>query len=251
MFITAISFLITALIYAAVGFGGGSTYTALLLIFSTPYLLVPILSLFCNIIVVTGGTWRFHRNKLIPWKKAWPLFATSVPMAWLGGTVLIDESTLIILLAVTLIIAGMTMLIKLTSANESISLQPISILWLPVVGAMLGFTAGMVGIGGGIFLAPILHFLRWGTSKVIAGVCSSFILINSLAGLAGQSVKFGDVIKHSEVLEYWPLFLAVLIGGQVGGFIGIKKLSAQHVKLLTAILVLFIGVRLLTNNWIR
>lgn len=120
---------------------------------------------------------------------------------------------------------------------------------MPIIGAALGLIAGMIGIGGGIFLAPTLHFLKWNTSKVIAGVCSAFILINSIAGLIGQSSKFGEVIQHDVALSYWPLFLAVLIGGQLGSFMGANKLTAKHIKVLTALLVFFVGARLLLNGW--
>ncbi len=250
MSITALLFLFTAFIYASVGFGGGSSYTALLVFFETPYLLIPILSLLCNIIVVAGGTWRFNSDQLIPWRKIWPLFATSVPMAWIGGTLPINESTFELLLAITLSAAALVMLLEPKSAQNTNSSSGGFKWTIPLVGAILGLIAGMVGIGGGIFLAPVLHFLKWETSKVIAGVCSSFILINSIAGLTGQFSKFGSVIEPTTLSNYWPLFAAVLIGGQLGSIMGTRKLNAEKIKMITALLVLFVAARLLVNNWI-
>ena len=249
MLATTLLFFITAFFYASVGFGGGSTYTALLVIFNTPYLLIPILALLCNIIVVTGGTWRFHRERLIPWQETWPLFVTSVPMAWFGGSLPINQSTFLIVLAMTLLASGFVMLLRTKTTGHHSSTQR-SVWYITGLGAGLGFLAGMVGIGGGIFLAPALHFLNWNTSKVIAGVCSSFILVNSIAGLVGHYSKFDEAAQSTSVLSHWPLFLAVLVGGQLGSIMGIKKFKAEHIKMLTALLVLFVGARLLVNTWL-
>jgi len=244
MTITAVLFFCTAVLYAAVGFGGGSTYTALLVLNETDYTILPVISLVCNIIVVTGGTWHFHRQNLIPWKKAWPVFITSVPMAWFGGRILIEESTFVLLLGAALLFAGFAMLFKHKSSADVVPQQN-SNLPLSAIGAILGLVSGMVGIGGGIFLAPALYLLKWESSKAIAGVCSSFILINSVAGLAGQLSKSGSSSNIPLIADYWPLFVAVLVGGQIGSLMGSSKLNPEKVKLLTAMLVLFVGSRLL------
>lgn len=113
-----------------------------------------------------------------------------------------------------------------------------------MLGGGLGFLAGVVGIGGGIFLAPALHMLRWANAKVIAGTCAVFILVNSLAGLAGQAGKADGFDRLAAVERHWLLFPAVLIGGLAGATLGSTKLKVAHVRIVTAILVLYVGVRL-------
>ncbi len=113
-----------------------------------------------------------------------------------------------------------------------------------VAGAVLGLLAGLVGIGGGIFLAPLMLNLRWGQPRQVAAVCSVFILLNSTAGLAGQFLKQGT---FTSVLDYWPLFIAVLVGGQIGRRLGSDKISPAWIRTLTALLVIFVGGRVLVR----
>lgn len=248
MFKLAGLFLITAILYAAVGFGGGSTYNALLVLSGTDFHILPAIALICNIIVVFGGTIRFHRLRLIPWGKVWPLFALSVPLAWIGGRISGPEHVFVLLLGLSLFAAGSLMLIqtrKFTDPDAEKSLG----LAIPMTGAALGLLSGMVGIGGGIFLAPVLNLMRWGRAKVIAGVCSAFILVNSLAGLSGQMMKLGnDVSSLSQLGNYWPLFIAVLIGGQIGSRASSSWLNPKVIRLLTALLILFVSIRLLLRS---
>ena len=240
-------FFVTALLYAAVGFGGGSTYSALLVLANTDYLILPSIALVCNIIVVSGGTVRFHIKNLIPWRKVWPLFALSVPMSWLGGRIIIAETVFLVLLGAALLIAGLSMLIQQKHAEPEIVAGGGSH-FIPLMGAALGLLSGLVGIGGGIFLAPILHMLRWEKAKVVAGVCSAFILVNSVAGLTGQMMKLEQITYLSKLADYWPLFGAVFIGGQMGSISASSWLNPRWVKLLTAVLILFVAVRLLTRS---
>lgn len=248
MFKLAGLFLITAVLYAAVGFGGGSTYNALLVLSGTNFHILPAIALVCNIIVVTGGTIRFHRKELIPWRKVWPLFAFSVPLAWVGGRIPVPEHVFVLLLGLSLFAAGALMLIQSRKFTDPSTEKPLG-LAIPLTGAGLGLLSGMVGIGGGIFLAPVLHLMRWGRARVIAGVCSAFILVNSLAGLAGQVMKLGsDASSLSHLGSYWPLFLAVLIGGQVGSHASASFLNPKVIRLLTALLILYVAVRLLLRS---
>jgi len=240
-------FLVTALLYASVGFGGGSTYNALLVLADTDYVLLPSIALICNIIVVTGGTLRFHRKKLIPWDVIWPLLFLSVPFAWFGGQLLIDRELFILLLGLTLLVAGILMLMRVKvglDAGIGRHLGPV----IPVTGMGIGFLSGLVGIGGGIFLAPVLHLLKWASVRTIAGTCSAFILVNSIAGLTGQLMKLGDISRVNDITSYWPLFVAVFVGGQIGSMAGRDWLNPKWVRLLTAILILFVAVRLLVKS---
>jgi len=241
-------FFVTAILYAAVGFGGGSTYNAFLVIAGTDFTILPAIALICNIIVVTGGTLRFHQKGLIPWKTVWPLFALSVPMAWIGGRMAISEAVFVLVLGLALIVAALLMIYHARLGPEVTEEKPL-IVTIPAIGSGIGLLSGLVGIGGGIFLAPVLHLTRWGRAKVIAGVCSAFILVNSIAGLMGQMMKLDDASRLDSVVSYWPLFLAVLIGGQIGSRAGSGKLDPQIIRLLTAILILIVGGRLLFRSF--
>lgn len=240
----AVAFLATALLYASVGFGGGSTYTALLALVGTDFRILPFVSLVCNVIVVTGGTIRFARVGLMPWRAALPLVVVSTPLALLGGLTPIREATFMLLLGASLIVAGVLLLVQRESESEPQDrLRP---RWIePVLGGAIGYLSGLVGIGGGIFLAPLLHLMRWGSARAIAATASLFILVNSLAGLIGQGLKLGGSGELAAVLDYWPLALAVLIGGQIGSWAGITKLPQALVRRLTAVLIIGVAIQLL------
>jgi hypothetical protein len=236
-------FLLTALLYGAAGFGGGSTYNALLVLAGTDYRAVPVVALACNILVVTVGSWRFSRSGHVDWRRIWPLLVLSVPFAWLGGRLVVAEMFFVGLLAASLLAAGLLMLWQPLWEKEAPGAA--RSLWLePVAGGALGFLAGMVGIGGGIFLAPLLYMLRWGPPKAIAGTCAVFILANSLSGLAGQLVKGSDGAGAAALAAHWPLFPAVLVGGLIGSTLGSGRLHPKYVRILTALLILYVAVRL-------
>lgn len=239
----AFFFFATALLYASVGFGGGSTYNALLVLGGTDYRAIPAIALVCNILVVSVGSWRFAVTGNVPLTRIWPLFTLSIPLAWLGGTIPVAERTFIGLLAASLFVAGIAMLSQRYHAEDGNSRENFS--WIePLIGGGLGFLAGIVGIGGGIFLAPVLHLLRWGRAKQIAGTCAVFILVNSVAGLFGQFLKADGFDRIGALQAHWLLFVAVVAGGGIGASIGSGPLSARHLRYATAILVLYVAVRL-------
>lgn len=250
MIFLALSFFVTAALYAAVGFGGGSTYNALLVLAETDYRILPSIALICNLIVVSGGTYRFARGGYVDLKRIAPWVVTSVPAAWLGGYLKISETLFVGLLGFSLLAAGLRMLWP-EKAKHDVSKSTINqVRFLPsAMGASLGLLAGLVGIGGGIFLAPILHLLRWDDAKKIAATCSVFILANSIAGLAGQIMKIGDTAFSGHIAEYWLVFPAVLIGGQIGSYVGAQRLNPNMLRFLTAFLILYVAVRLLWRWW--
>jgi uncharacterized protein len=230
--ILAALFTLTAALYASVGFGGGSTYTALLILFGTPLALVPAISLACNIIVVSGGTVRFARAGEMPWGKALPLVGIAAPLAFVGGLTPVKEGVLVYLLG------GSPQTAKPRHLPRA--------LLYPLAGA-LGLLAGIVGIGGGIFLAPILHLIRWAEARQVAATASLFILVNSLFGLAGQLVKGQGSALAATVAAHWPLLVAVLVGGTIGTHIAIRIARPALLRRLTALLVGFVAMRLLTG----
>ena len=236
-------FLLTALLYAAVGFGGGSTYNALLVLGGTDYRAIPSIALLCNILVVTVGTWRFGRDGHIPWRRILPLCALSVPLAWLGGRIIVPEIVFVGVLAASLFVAGLAMLFQ-PALRDGAPAAPRARWIEPVIGGSLGFLSGIVGIGGGIFLAPVLHLMRWSNAKAIAGTCALFILVNSIAGLAGQLGKDDGFDRLAAIERHWLLFPAVLVGGFAGASLGSGRLKIAHVRVATAVLVLYVAVRL-------
>jgi uncharacterized membrane protein YfcA len=238
-----ILFFVTAALYASVGFGGGSTYNALLVLSGADYRIYPLIALACNIAVVSGNTYRFKKSGLISWAKIFPFLALSIPTAWLGGRINIPEIVFIGLLGSALLFAGISLLLKNRADHEINDKLP---KWIGYpVGAAIGLLSGMVGIGGGIFLAPLLYRINWGGAKVIAAASSVFILVNSAAGLLGQFMKLNTQDLLPLAQPYWLLIPAVMVGGWVGNTVGIKKLSPQLVRRLTAFLILYVAVRLL------
>ena len=242
MTLLAILFLSTAVLYSSVGFGGGSTYLALLLIWGVPYFIFPVIALSCNIIVVSGNCFNYIKAGNLNLKLLVPYLIGSIPLAFIGGSLPIEKRLFEILLFLVLATAGALLLLNFKSYDDKeenyrkISI-PVSIL----IGGALGFIAGIVGIGGGIFLSPILFLIRAGRPKHIVTTASLFILINSASGIIGQLTKNAVLI---EIPNYWYLLAAVLIGGQLGNFLNLKIFPARILALVTAILVIFVSVRM-------
>ncbi len=242
MIILSILFFVTALIYSSVGFGGGSTYLAILLIWGVPYTIFPVIALVCNIIVVSGNSINFIRSKNININLLFPYLIGSIPFAFIGGSITIEKSLFEILLFCILLIAGIFLLIESKSFNkEQIKINKIPRLISISIGSIIGFMSGLVGIGGGIFLSPLLFLMKAGYPRHITSSASLFILINSIFGIVGQLTK--DQVLD-QVITYWPLFLSVLIGGQIGSLLNIKFLSNKILALLTSFLVIFVAIRM-------
>ena len=244
-----ILFFATSVIYSSVGFGGGSTYLALLLLWGIPYTIFPVIALSCNIIVVTGNCINYTRAGNLDLKFLAPYLVGSIPMAFIGGALSIEKELFEILLFIILLLAGLFLLLnfKTYDDNEE-NLRKIPLLLSILIGSVLGFISGIVGIGGGIFLSPILFLLRAGKTKVIITTASVFILINSLSGIIGQLTK-NQVL--GEIINYWPLLIAVLIGGQIGNFLNIKILPTKILALITSGLVLFVAIRMFIKIFIN
>jgi len=242
MGLLAILFLVTAILYSSVGFGGGSTYLALLLIWGIPYSVFPVIALSCNIIVVSGNCFNYIRAGNLNLKLLIPYLIGSIPLTYIGGSLPIEKKLFEILLFLVLATAGILLLFNFKSYDDrEKSYRKISILISIVIGGMLGFISGAVGIGGGIFLSPILFLIRAGRPKHIVTTASLFILINSISGIIGQLTK-NDVL--AELSNYWYLIVAVLIGGQIGNFLNLKIFPVRILALLTASLVLFVAIRM-------
>ena len=242
MTLLAILFFITALLYSSVGFGGGSTYLALLLIWGVPYFIFPVIALSCNIIVVSGNCFNYIRAGNLNLKLLIPYLLGSIPLAYIGGSLPIEKKLFEIILFLVLTAAGVLLFLNFKSYDDKEkSYRIIPTIVSILIGGLLGFISGIVGIGGGIFLSPILFLIRAGRPKHIVTMASLFILINSLSGIIGQLTK-NTVL--SEIQNYWFLLLAVLIGGQIGNFLNLKIFPTRILALVTAGLVLFVAIRM-------
>ncbi len=242
MTILSILFFVTALIYSSVGLGGGSTYLALLLLWGAPYQIFPIVALACNIIVVSGNSFNYNRTGKLNLKLLIPYLLGSIPFAFIGGSIQIEKELFEIILFFVLAIAGVLLLINFKSyGDNSSSYKTLPIYISALIGVVLGFASGIVGIGGGIFLSPILYLFRAANPRHITTTVSLFILINSIFGIIGQLTKNQNLF---EVREYLYLLLAVFIGGQIGNFLNLKLFSTKILALITSLLVIFVTVRM-------
>ncbi|MBI2646213.1 MAG: sulfite exporter TauE/SafE family protein [Deltaproteobacteria bacterium] len=241
-------FFVTAWVYASAGLGGGSTYLALLFLFqfgsetlgsaTLPYTALPKVALLCNLVVVSGGLYHYIRSRNLSLSLVLPFCVSSLPFSYLGGRISISKEHFLGLLGFSLLIAGTRMIFsqKLVSSERGVTKRTSWFIGLPV-GAALGFLSGLVGIGGGIFLAPILYFMGWGKPKQIAAAASFFIFINSLFGLMGQWTKEASFIDIDSY-RFFLLLLAVFLGGQVGSRFSVGRLSSFTLQRITAILIL-------------
>ncbi|WP_307264706.1 sulfite exporter TauE/SafE family protein [Chryseobacterium sp. W4I1] len=240
-------FLIIAFIYSLVGFGGGSSYLAVLAMYSLPYQEIRLTALICNVIVVIGGVYIYNKNNQIDWKKILPLTLISVPMAYLGAILKISKETFFLILGITLIIAALLLWLKTETKNaENISANAeASPFKNGFLGGGIGFLSGLVGIGGGIFLSPLLNLMKWDTPRKIAATSSVFILVNSISGIFGQVSKPSVDMNYLRILI---LCLAVFIGGQIGSRMSLNW-NPLIIKRVTAVLVLVAGINVVIKYW--
>jgi hypothetical protein len=235
-------FFTVAVLYSSVGFGGGSSYLAILALTGIIFTQIRATALLCNIVVVSGNVFIFLQQKKVNFKKILPLVLLSVPLAFLGGKMKINQQFFFILLGFTLLFAAITMWLskQIVAFNEKNS-NPKSIRNASF-GGIIGFISGMVGIGGGIFLAPLLHLTNWDTPKKIAATASIFILVNSIAGLIGQYSNPNFIIDWNLTSI---LLVTVFIGGQIGSRMSNKLFTPIQLKKATAILIAFVSLRIL------
>ncbi len=235
-------FFLVAILYSSVGFGGGSSYLAILALTGIVFTQIRATALLCNIVVVSGNVFLYYQQKQFNFKKIIPLVLLSIPFAFLGGFLKIDQHFFFILLGLTLLFAAITMWNSKSILNANTKKTENNQLKNAGFGGFIGFISGMVGIGGGIFLAPLLHITKWGTPKKIAATASFFILMNSIAGLLGQ-------YSNPDFEINWNLtsilIITVLIGGQIGSRLSNRFLNPIQLKKATAILIAFVSLRIL------
>ncbi|MCP3929518.1 MAG: sulfite exporter TauE/SafE family protein [Bacteroidetes bacterium] len=231
-------FFLVALIYSSAGFGGGSSYLAILVLYPFEFTTIRIIALLCNVAVVSGSIYIFYKSGFLKIRRVLPIILLSIPFAYLGGRLKIDQEIFLIILAITLLSASLLMVFS-GQTKKTGKLPKFS---SGLIGAGIGFLSGAVGIGGGVFLSPVLHLTRWGKEKVIAATTSVFILVNSVAGLIGQTITNSFDVDLSLIL--W-LLGAVLFGGQIGARLTAFKLNPIIVKRITAGLIMIVAIRIL------
>ena len=235
-------FFLIAVIYSSVGFGGGSSYLALLAVMGIHFEIIRPAALLCNIVVVTGGTYIFWKAGALDLKKCWPFLLTSIPLAFVGGQWKIDDASFFfVLLGICLIVASFLLWIQpLPRGNGRLDNPFVN----AVLGGGIGFLSGLVGIGGGIFLSPILHLFHWDEPRKISALASLFILVNSVSGLAGQVVESPGIAWGFIA----PLLAAVFIGGQVGSRLGAKKFDPLYIRRITSLVIFMAAIKILKDH---
>jgi uncharacterized membrane protein YfcA len=239
--ILIVSFFVISLVYSSVGFGGGSSYLALMAVMGVAPTIMRPSALLCNIVVVVGGSYIFWREGHLDLRKCWPFIVASIPFAFIGGYWKISDHNFFILLGSTLVLASIALWIQPTDGDKKLSENlPLNI----ALSSGVGFLSGLVSIGGGIFLSPILHLSKWDTARKISALASIFILANSISGLAGQLLG-NATIDWKFIL---PLLAAVLIGGQIGSRLGARRFNPLYIRRITAALILVAGLNILKDH---
>ncbi len=238
-------FFIIAVLYSSAGFGGGSSYLALLSLFVGDFSAIKTAALFCNLMVVSNSSYLFMKNGYFDKRRFLPLAICSIPAAFVAATIHLSQKTFFICLGCVLALSGLLLITQLYAKPRLYESGPGNHgLSLPVnatLGAATGFLSGLVGIGGGILLSPVLNLMNWDTPKKIAALASFFILVNSVAGLTGQAS--GGTLTFNVQLML-PLLTAVFLGGQVGTRLSLQLIRPQLLKALTGVLVAYIGIKL-------
>ncbi|RNC90044.1 MAG: sulfite exporter TauE/SafE family protein [Allomuricauda sp.] len=242
------AFFVIALLYSSVGFGGGSSYLAILSLALASFFLIRSSALLCNLMVVSGSCILYYKKGHLLFKKFLPFIVTSIPLAFLGASISLRENVFFIILGAVLIFSAIVLVVQTFQLKSKYTLKSYPSYMPYLIGGGIGLLSGLVGIGGGIFLAPILNYLKWEKPIVIAALASFFILTNSLSGVFGLLNTGTFELPMPEILY---LLLAVFLGGQIGVRISLGKFSGRTIRLMTAVLIGIAGVRVLLNNGLQ
>lgn len=233
LIVLCLLFMTVAFVYGSVGLGGGSSYTALLFLFGFSHVVIPTVSLSLNTIVSSSAAWQYFRAGHVRGRLVWPFLVTSIPAAYFGGGLQISARVFQALLMATLLLVAAR--IYLWKEPEMVRLRSgsVRIVISLVLGAVLGFVAGVVGIGGGIYLVPLILILGLGEMKEAAAAGAVFIFINSISGLIARAGAFE--FPAGIIL---PLGISVLIGGGLGSWLGASRYRARTLQRVLGVIIL-------------
>jgi len=236
LYFVAALFFCVALLYSSVGLGGGSSYTALMVILGFGTAVIPMVSLILNLFVTSIGSYNFIRNRHARLELVAPFLITSIPMAYLGGALQVPKELFYWVLLISLVVVVLRIYFWRDTAFR-LELGRAGKIYVSLsAGALLGLVAGIAGIGGGIYLVPLIIILGLGTEQQAAACGAIFIWLNSLAGLVSR-LQFNAI----ELADYMPLIVAVVLGGALGSWMGATRLSRNAMeKILGAIVIVAI-----------
>lgn len=230
---------LVALLYASVGHGGASGYIAVMALASIPTTSIKPTALALNILVSAIALFQFSRAGHFNWRIFWPFALTSIPCSFFGGMIHLPPHLLKPLLGAVLLFSAWRLLLKQRQNESSVALPHIALGM--GIGALLGFLSGLTGVGGGIFLSPLLLLLGWAGMRETAGISALFILLNSSAGLLGHLASLGNIPGFAP----WLAVFAI-IGGAIGAHLGSRRLPLTAIRYLLAIVLLIAGIKLIS-----
>jgi uncharacterized membrane protein YfcA len=235
LIVTAI--FVVAVLYSSVGHGGASGYLAVMALLGVAADVTRPTALILNVFVASIAAIQFYRSGHFSWKLFLPFAVTSIPLAFIGGMITLPTTVYKVILGIVLILAAARLAWKFALNLEAKS-PPI---WLALlIGAVIGLLSGLVGVGGGIFLTPVLLLMNWSETKEAAGISAMFILVNSISGIAGN---YAQVSKLPTGVWLW--IAAAVIGGIVGSTLGSRHFNSLMLRRLLAVVLLFAGLKLI------
>lgn len=236
----ASAMLVAAFLYAAVGHGGASAYLAAMALAGVaPQEMRPI-ALLLNVLVSAIATWKFQRAGHFRWRLFWPFAAVSIPLAYIGGAIALPGQAYKMLVGAVLVYAAWSLWQSGRAGDEMRALRQPPVPWAMAIGAAMGLLSGLTGVGGGIFLSPLLLMLGWAGTKQTSAVAAPFILVNSIAGLAAIAVAGGAALPA----HIWILGAAVLAGGWLGAEYGSRKFANPVVRRMLAVVLAAAGAKM-------
>jgi uncharacterized membrane protein YfcA len=235
----AILILVIALLYSTVGHAGASGYLAAMALFGMAPVVMKPTALTLNIIVALIGTIRFYRAGFFSWRTFWPFALASIPMAYAGGSLTLPVPIYKSVVGIVLLYSAVRLFWSASAADgKETALVPI---WIAlIIGAAIGLLSGLTGVGGGIFLSPVLLLMGWAKTRETSGVAVTFILVNSIAGLLGN---YSSITHLSGDLIFWAP--AALIGGWIGTELGTRLLPVSGIRRFLSVVLILAGLKLL------
>lgn len=232
--------LLAAALYSSVGHAGASGYLAAMALFGLAPATMKPTALCLNILVATIATFRFYRAGCFSWSLFWPFAVASIPLAFIGGAITLPTTVYKQIVGITLLYAAVRLFLFTREQAEAAATRTMPFVAAILLGALIGFLSGLTGVGGGIFLSPLLLLAGWADTRRTAGVSAAFILVNSIAGLAGN---FSNVQALPRALPYFAA--AAVVGGIVGSEFGSRRLASVTIRRLLAIVLVVAGLKMI------